>query len=171
MILTFSDGRVYIYSKVGKAQEYLGQKWKSEVSDDREIDWSMEMRSYCTECQNVNVVVAQEEGRGTSVSWSEPVTPRTYTCKRAYARPRNTYDPRFYQGLSPNPFYHLQHCSGCRSEILEHRIYILGTFDNLLRLCLIKSFVLWNATNWLTNLPEVLRKACIWVKILKQSPS
>ena len=33
------------------------------------------MRSYCTKCQAINVVVAQEEGRGTSVSWSEPVTP------------------------------------------------------------------------------------------------
>lgn len=52
-----------------------------------------DMRSYSVECQNMNMVVAQEEGRGTSVSWSEPVTPRyvhTRVNVRAFVRTAHT---------------------------------------------------------------------------------
>lgn len=69
----------------------------------------------------MNMVVAQEEGRGTSVSWSEPVTPRyvhTRVNVRA-VRPHSTHASRGFAKDYPPPCVAL----GFHCEIAKRRIY------------------------------------------------
>ena len=80
-----------------------------------------DMRSYSVECQNMNMVVAQEEGRGTSVSWSEPVTPRyvpTRVNVRAFVRTAHTRAAALPR-IIPRPTVAL----GFHCEIAKRRIY------------------------------------------------
>ena len=89
----------------GKHRKFLLIIWR--------LALRMEMRSYCTKYQAINVVVAQEEGRGTSVSWSEPVTPYIHIYMSSHINVRGftedypptlqTLRPSFRHDISVHP--------------------------------------------------------------------